>query len=159
MKWRKSSYSGQSGGNCIEVADQGNRVLVRDSKNRVGAMLRFTPDAWRRFADQVKGERSLASDSPSASVRGALSCLGALPFASTAETHETRFPTTLVMTRLRRMQYRPGLLEGFLAKPGLDLTPFILVQEAAVEIERVAGQAVPAWCDGSDPCQAGPCDH
>jgi hypothetical protein len=22
------------------------------------------------------------------------------------------------------MQYRPGLLEGFLAKPGLDLTPF-----------------------------------
>jgi hypothetical protein len=79
MKWRKSSYSGQSGGNCIEVADQGNRVLVRDSKNRVGAMLRFTPDAWRRFADQVKGERSLASDSPSASGGGALSCLGALP--------------------------------------------------------------------------------
>ena len=32
--------------------------------------------------------------------------------------------TTLVKTRLRRMQYRPGLLEGFLAKPGLDLTPF-----------------------------------
>jgi len=32
--------------------------------------------------------------------------------------------TTLVKTRLRRMQYRSGLLEGFLAKPGLDLTPF-----------------------------------
>jgi hypothetical protein len=31
--------------------------------------------------------------------------------------------TTLVKTRLRRMQYQPGLLEGFLAKPGLDLTP------------------------------------
>ena len=31
--------------------------------------------------------------------------------------------TALVKTRLRRMQYRPGLLEGFLAKPGLDLTP------------------------------------
>jgi len=30
----------------------------------------------------------------------------------------------LIKTRLRRMQYRPGLLEGFLAKPGLDLTPF-----------------------------------
>jgi putative transposase len=30
--------------------------------------------------------------------------------------------TVLVKTRLRRMQYRPGLLEGFLAKPGLDLT-------------------------------------
>ena len=32
--------------------------------------------------------------------------------------------TALVKTRLRQMQYRPGLLEGFLAKPGLDLTPF-----------------------------------
>jgi len=31
--------------------------------------------------------------------------------------------TVLVKTRLRRMQYQPGLLEGFLAKPRLDLTP------------------------------------
>jgi len=30
--------------------------------------------------------------------------------------------TALVKTQLRRMQYRPGLLEGFLAKTGLDLT-------------------------------------
>jgi hypothetical protein len=29
--------------------------------------------------------------------------------------------TVLVKTRLRRMQYRPGLLDGFLAKIGLDL--------------------------------------
>jgi hypothetical protein len=32
--------------------------------------------------------------------------------------------TALVKTRLKRMQYRPALLEGFLAGPGLDLTPF-----------------------------------
>jgi putative transposase len=32
--------------------------------------------------------------------------------------------TALVKTRLRRIQYRPGLLEGFLASTGLDLTPF-----------------------------------
>jgi putative transposase len=32
--------------------------------------------------------------------------------------------TALVKTRLRRMQYRPGLLDGFLAKTGLDLTNF-----------------------------------
>jgi hypothetical protein len=31
--------------------------------------------------------------------------------------------TTLVKTRLRRMQYRPGLLEAFLARTRLDLTP------------------------------------
>jgi len=32
--------------------------------------------------------------------------------------------TALVKTRLRRMQYRPGLLRGFLASTHLDLTPF-----------------------------------
>jgi putative transposase len=31
--------------------------------------------------------------------------------------------TALVKTRLRRMQYRPALLEGFLASTHLDLTP------------------------------------
>ena len=58
MKWRKSSYSGQSGGNCIEVADHDSRVLVRDTKDNQGPILQFTPDAWRRFAKQLK---SLAS--------------------------------------------------------------------------------------------------
>jgi putative transposase len=32
--------------------------------------------------------------------------------------------TALIKTRLRRMQYRPGLLDGFLTSTGLDLTPF-----------------------------------
>jgi transposase len=32
--------------------------------------------------------------------------------------------TALAKTRLRRMQYRPRLLDGFLAGTGLDLTPF-----------------------------------
>ena len=32
--------------------------------------------------------------------------------------------TALVKTRLRRMQYRSGLLDGFLAKTRLDLTPY-----------------------------------
>jgi transposase len=31
--------------------------------------------------------------------------------------------TALVKTRLRRMQYRPALLAGFLASTGLDLSP------------------------------------
>jgi hypothetical protein len=33
--------------------------------------------------------------------------------------------TALVRTRLKRMQYRPALLEGFLASTGLDFTPFL----------------------------------
>ncbi len=32
--------------------------------------------------------------------------------------------TALIKTRLRRMQYRPSLLDGFLASTRLDLTPF-----------------------------------
>ena len=32
--------------------------------------------------------------------------------------------TALVKTRLRRMQYRPGLLDSFLDKTGLDLSNF-----------------------------------
>jgi hypothetical protein len=33
--------------------------------------------------------------------------------------------TTLVKTRLKRMQYRPQLLAGFLASTGLDFGPFL----------------------------------
>ena len=62
QSWRKSSYSGNGGGDCVEVACRRNGVLVRDTKNRNGATLRFTPDVWRRFAGQVKGESALASD-------------------------------------------------------------------------------------------------
>ena len=53
LRWRKSSYSGNGGGNCVEVG-KGDRVLVRDTKDRFGPVLRFSPAAWRRFADQVK---------------------------------------------------------------------------------------------------------
>jgi len=61
LRWRKSSYSGNGGGSCIEVADQAARVLIRDTKqDGTGPVLRFTPAAWRRFADEVK--RALASE-------------------------------------------------------------------------------------------------
>lgn len=53
MNWRKSSYSGANGGNCIEVAAT-DHVIVRDTQDRTGPVLRFTAEAWRRFANQVK---------------------------------------------------------------------------------------------------------
>jgi hypothetical protein len=59
LNWRKASYSASNGG-CVEVADHSNRVLVRDTQDRTGPVLRFSPAAWRVFADRVK--RSLASD-------------------------------------------------------------------------------------------------
>ncbi len=53
--WRKSSYSGGNGGGCVEVGAQAaGRVLVRDTTDRTGPVLRFTPAAWQRFADRVK---------------------------------------------------------------------------------------------------------
>jgi hypothetical protein len=51
--WRKSSYSGGNGGNCVEVRS-GPAVMVRDTQNRAGAMLAFSLDAWRRFAATIK---------------------------------------------------------------------------------------------------------
>jgi hypothetical protein len=74
--WTKSSYSGGSAGNCVEVADHRNRVLVRDTRDRAGLVLRFSPGAWRRFADQVK--RSLAACDAG---RGTLAVLAGVLFA------------------------------------------------------------------------------
>jgi hypothetical protein len=53
-RWRKSSYSGTSGGSCIELGQSRRGVLVRDTTDRSGPVLRFTPDAWREFITQVK---------------------------------------------------------------------------------------------------------
>jgi hypothetical protein len=52
--WRTSSYTGNGGGNCVEVGDSARMILVRDTKDRSGPVLRFGLDVWRRFADQVK---------------------------------------------------------------------------------------------------------
>jgi hypothetical protein len=50
--WRKSSYSGGQGGNCVEVATQATAglVIVRDSQDQVGTVLSFSLEAWRVFA-------------------------------------------------------------------------------------------------------------
>jgi len=53
--WRKSTYSGPNGGDCVEVGGAGPAVVVRDTKDRAGAALAFGPDAWRRFAAALRG--------------------------------------------------------------------------------------------------------
>jgi hypothetical protein len=52
--WRKSSYSGGNGGNCVEVGGTERAVAVRDTKDREGATLTFGPGSWRRFAATIK---------------------------------------------------------------------------------------------------------
>ena len=58
--WRKSSYSGGNGSNCVEVGGAGRSVAVRDTKDRAGAALTFAPAAWRRFAATVKDDADKA---------------------------------------------------------------------------------------------------
>ena len=49
LVWFKSSYSGPSGGECVEVAISSGSVHVRDSKERHGDALRFRADGWAAF--------------------------------------------------------------------------------------------------------------
>ncbi|MFG3206171.1 DUF397 domain-containing protein [Streptomyces sp. NPDC048192] len=54
--WRKSSYSGESGGNCLEVDDTPapTHVPVRDSKNPAGPAVVFSASAWAAFVGALK---------------------------------------------------------------------------------------------------------
>ncbi|WP_031515614.1 DUF397 domain-containing protein [Streptomyces sp. NRRL F-5123] len=54
-RWRKSSYSGPTAGECVEVADGVPGVVpVRDSKDPQGPALLFPAEAWARFISEVK---------------------------------------------------------------------------------------------------------
>jgi hypothetical protein len=57
MTWRKSTYSGDNGGNCVEVASASGLVIVRDTANRHGATVSVTPAAWRRLTAGVARRR------------------------------------------------------------------------------------------------------
>lgn len=52
-QWRKSSYSGNSG-NCVEVANLGGSIAIRDTKNLDEKVLVFTRATWQTFLDQKK---------------------------------------------------------------------------------------------------------
>ncbi|WP_445523943.1 DUF397 domain-containing protein [Streptomyces cyslabdanicus] len=49
LVWRKSSYSGSGGGNCVEVAEVAGEILVRDSKNTAGARVHVSREVWAAF--------------------------------------------------------------------------------------------------------------
>lgn len=56
-QWRKATFSGNGGGDCVEVANSARVVMVRDSKragqrNRV--MLAVPASAWREFTSEIK---------------------------------------------------------------------------------------------------------
>lgn len=47
--WRKSSYSGDQGGECVEIAETPATIAVRDSKNPAGPVLTLEPAVFSRF--------------------------------------------------------------------------------------------------------------
>ena len=53
MDWRKSSYSGANGGQCVEVASA-DVIMVRDTTDRDGSTLAFTADAWQSFISKLR---------------------------------------------------------------------------------------------------------
>ncbi|MFI5755056.1 DUF397 domain-containing protein [Streptomyces sp. NPDC051569] len=54
LVWFKSSFSGTSGGDCLEVAVVPNVVHVRDSKSVRGAVLRVPAAGWSAFVSYVR---------------------------------------------------------------------------------------------------------
>jgi hypothetical protein len=57
--WRKSSYSGGNGGDCVEVGDGQDVIAVRDTKQAgQGPVLTVSSAAWRSFMATVKASLS-----------------------------------------------------------------------------------------------------
>lgn len=54
LTWKKSSYSGSGGGDCVETASDAGAILVRDTKNREAGHIEITADAWAEFTATLK---------------------------------------------------------------------------------------------------------
>lgn len=53
--WIKSSHSGPTGGNCVEMAHlYGGQVAVRNSRHPEGPALLFTAEEWAAFLAGAK---------------------------------------------------------------------------------------------------------
>jgi hypothetical protein len=51
--WRTSRASAGAG-ECVEVASASSSVLTRDSRDRSGAVLEFTPAQWLALVERIK---------------------------------------------------------------------------------------------------------
>lgn len=54
IAWRKSTASGNEG--CVEVAVVERSVLIRDSANPDGVVLRLSPTVWSAFLERARGK-------------------------------------------------------------------------------------------------------
>lgn len=56
VTWRKSMRSNGSG-NCVEVAEIGDGIAVRDSKDPAGPTLHYTRAEWAAFIGAARDGR------------------------------------------------------------------------------------------------------
>jgi len=58
--WRKSSYSGNGGAQCVEAGQVFGAILVRDSSQHgCGRVLQVTPAAWRRLTAVIRADQAI----------------------------------------------------------------------------------------------------
>lgn len=57
VSWRKSTRSGANDSNCVEVAEVGGGLVVRDSKDPAGPALLFERAAWSSFVHGLRSRR------------------------------------------------------------------------------------------------------
>lgn len=54
-RWRKASYSGNGGADCIEAGNVPGAILIRDTKDRErGPVLRLSPAAFADFTTRIR---------------------------------------------------------------------------------------------------------
>ncbi|MGW6317562.1 DUF397 domain-containing protein [Streptomyces sp. NPDC055099] len=57
--WFKSSYSNDSGGSCVEIAELDSQVGIRDSKVKSGPALVVPAAAWSSFVELVRSQEQM----------------------------------------------------------------------------------------------------
>ncbi|MGW0577274.1 DUF397 domain-containing protein [Streptomyces sp. NPDC002920] len=55
LRWFKSSYSNDSGGQCLEVAPCPHTIHIRDSKTSGGPILTVSGESWAAFVGRYAG--------------------------------------------------------------------------------------------------------
>ncbi|WP_131099510.1 DUF397 domain-containing protein [Streptomonospora litoralis] len=55
--WKKSSYSGGNGGDCVEVAQSAEHVKIRDTRHRSAGHLAVSASEWSAFLADLKDDQ------------------------------------------------------------------------------------------------------
>lgn len=57
---RRTSSHSNPNGECVEIGQDGTAVTVRDTKDRSGPELAFSPAAWREFTRRARSDAARA---------------------------------------------------------------------------------------------------